>query len=220
MSLFKIFPQTEKEKEIKKIWIYNEQEPQFKRSDFDSDDLSAFPDSYSDFFDLKADECSDIEKEDSRRTTKSDTLRKLKKLSIVKLESISISSKAAQPQQIVNLNQSFQFAGCLKPSKQISTQTSQMEITQTCKITEDVTSIGIHRDFIRSLSVPPESAAFARQEKRPQADVQPKCALKGDGDKDTQKNEMKKNRVSIKPDLEIADFIPPMPVQCVMVRPK
>lgn len=145
---------------------------------------------------------------------------KLSELQIVKLEPISIPSTATPPQHIVNLKQSFTFPAVLKPSNQMSTQTSQISLAQNRVIIagENATNGSLH-GLIRTSSLPPESVALTNLAKRVQADVKPKILkMIGDGDK------LIGDRVDCsekrEPDLELADSIAPTPVQCVMIKPK
>lgn len=144
--------------------------------------------------------------------------RKKLELQIVKLDSISISSTESQMQQIVNVNQSFTFPAVLKPSQEISTQTSQIDLMKHCQPTANDQAAQAFRHFVkRPTSLPPENAALSNLEKRVQADVEP--TLLGDGDKKDNYEKDLTNELRM-PDLELGDFIAPPPVQCVMIQHK
>lgn len=170
--------QSENRKEVKSIWMNKQRETLSDESIFDSDGTSLLPDINSELFDL------DVYFKDQESTEIIDfeqlTSRKNFKLQIVKLDSISISPTEAQPQQIVNLKQSFNFSAVLKPTKQSSTQTSKIDLMKRCQQTSNDQTV--FRHFVnRPTSLPPENAALANLEKRVKADVKP--TLIGDGDK-------------------------------------
>ena len=182
---------------------------------YDSDGASVLPDSNSDLFDLNI-ECESFynDNESKDRIEYSSTsltkTQKLQKLKISKLDSISIPSTVSHPQPIVNLKQSFTFSSPFKPSNEISTQTSQLNLMNRFIITGDESSKA--RSFVRGSSLPPENAAMINLEKRVQADVKPKnfpgCQLEemiGDGRQIQSRQSFEHEQ-----DLEVSDCIPPI----------
>lgn len=79
----------------------------------------------------------------------------LEKLQVVELDRISIPSKHVHKQHIVNLRQSFTFPFTPKPSREIATQTSQMNL-MSCRDQN-----AFQRPIKRPASLPPENAALA-----------------------------------------------------------
>lgn len=209
------FSQSKKEEEVKSIWVHHKHEFNLP----DSDSVFNLPDSNSNWFDLDVDDsqysiiCGSRENIQPQPNTR---LSKLMKLSTVKLDSISIPSSAAEPQPIVNLKQSFNFK---QTSQEISTQTSQMELAISRKVFTDEED---RRRMFRSSSLPPENAALANLSKRVQDEVKPKInnEMIGDGYYNFTKETLEED--ASKPDLEIVDMIPPMPmpVQSVVLKPK
>lgn len=177
--------------------MFHERKSQFYENVSDSDGTLVFPESATDLFD----NCSYFNNGDSRSET--GLHEKLSKLSVVQLEPISIVSTAALPQHIVNLKQSFKFSA----SKQMSTQTSQINFAHRMIISSENVSSVFRRDVIRPSSLPPENVALTNLEKRVQADVQPKIEQIGDGDKIPFEK------------IDGVDCIPSSHVQCIM-KPK
>lgn len=168
----------------------------------------------SDLFDLEID-LKEQESEESIKQIHQISKKKMK-LEIVKLDSISISSTEAQ-MHIVNLKQSFTFPAVLKPSQQISTQTSQIDLMKHCQPT---VNDEVFRHFVkRPTSLPPENAALSNIKKRVQADIEP--TLVGDGDKRSNiEKDLNLTTEMRSPDLELSGFIAPSPAFCAMNQPK
>jgi hypothetical protein len=136
-------------------------------------------------------------------------------MQIVKLDAISIAPSAASVPKILHLKQCFTFPTSLKPSKEISTQTSQLNFA--CATSSQ-------RFMKRPSSLPPENVALINLENRVQPCAQSNIFKQsiGDGvDVSTVRDgdEMLKNGFRL-PDMELADCITPMPVQRVIVQPK
>lgn len=224
-----------KDKAIKEIWINHERGYQRNGDTSDSDEAPISHENLSNLYDLNTDKYNYFNKDvssHSLKLTQSELFEKLSKFSVVKLEQISIPSSVTLPQHIVNLKQSFMFSASLKPSKQMSTQTSHLNFTDNrLTIADGETSnglrLGSRRDIFRPSSLPPENIALANLEKRVKADVDPNPRLIGDGDGD--KNISGKTWKPRKPrldnsDLELSDCIPlppsQSPVHCVIIQPK
>lgn len=209
------FFQNEKEKGVKSIWIYHQRESKSNETVYDSDFVSVLPESNNGLFDLDIDGCSYLKNNESTECVKKSRKAKdqLIKLQMVVLEPISIPSTAMSSKHIVNLKQSFTFPGQLKPSKQTSTQTSQINLTQNrLLIADEKATNGSRHDMIRPLSLPPENVALTNLEKRVQADVRPKNkGMLGDGDK-LINDETKESKLQ---DADLGDFIQPTPTQCL-----
>jgi hypothetical protein len=149
---------------------------------------------------------------------------KVQNLQIVELEHISIPGTFAHPQPIVNLQQSFTFPSLfnLKPSKEISTQTSQIDVTQ-----NQLLSLGsrVSQVFVnRPASLPSQNIALTNLEKRAHDNNKSKKFFEevigdGIGLKAKAGNYEDKGN-SGKPDLELSKYIPTTGVQCVMIKAK
>lgn len=193
------------------IWVHHQ-------SEFKSDEVFFGSDSASNHLENNSDldvHDSIYESSNCESQEKFQPNSRLSKLSTVKLDSISIPSSAANPQPIVNLKQSFNFAAPFKPtSQEISTQTSQLELAISRKLFTDNED---SRRMFRSSSLPPENAALTNLSKRVQADVKLKLHNEaiGDGYIDFKKETLEEE--ARKPDLEISYT---MPVQCVVLKPK
>lgn len=209
--------------DVKSVWMLKSRGKESRETLSDSDSISIVPDSTSDDrFDLDIDDNNFLMQNYSQDSFKIPETKaeKMKKLRLVKLDFISIAPASAQPQHIVNLQQSFNFAAPFKSSKVISTQTSKIDL-----IENSTTEKSDQRRLCRPASLPPENIALVHLERRVQADVKPNTLgrMFGDGDQIISKHdnfelptpEMRK------PDLELADFIPsPAPVHCVMIKSK
>lgn len=158
------------------------------------------PDSNSDLFDLTMENGSYYNDSKENLPYSVTSMLKLQKLRVVKLEPISISSTASHPTPIVNLKQSFNFPSALKPSKEISTQTSQLDLINRVHA-ENSDS----KTRQRPTSLPPENAALINLGKRVQSDLP---EIIGDGNKVGSKKNSE-NQAKL-PDLEIAERLPMM----------
>lgn len=165
---------------------------------FESDGISIMPDSNSDLFDLTMGNGSFYN--DSRENLEYSvtSMLKLQKLSVKKLDPISISSTAAHFTPIVNLKQSFKFPCALKPSKEISTQTSQLDL-----FNQIANSDSKMRQ--RPMSLPPENAALTNLGKQVQSELP---ELIGDGSKIGSRNHAAIEAKA--PDLEVSERLPMM----------
>lgn len=190
---------------------------------YESDGMSVLPESNSDLeLDINSAFLNNVSSLESFKIRPS-TRSKMQKLSIVKLDSISIPSTQAILQPIY-LNQSFSFAASFKPSEEISTQTSQVDLRhQRMLLIHETPS---QRLIKRSTSLPPENKALTNLEKRTQVVFLPKKAeIIGDGkntnsDIDHEKKDPKQQGMF---DLEVADRIPilsKIPVQRVIIKTK
>lgn len=184
---------------------------------FDSDRESELPDSNSELFNLDA--AADLNYDDMRGNLRCKTPAKsiaLQKLRVAKLDSISIPPTVKLAPPIVNLRQSFTFPAAFKPCREIATQTSQINL---------MTSVDkklLQRPIKRPTSLPPENIALTNLQNR--VDVKPKNAEEVIGDGVANKtgeifDELLVNGFR-KPDLELADCIPPVGVQRVLIKPK
>lgn len=131
----------------------------------------------------------------------------LQDLQIVQLEPISISSTVAQPQQILNLKQSFTFPSSFKPATETSTQTSHISVVKLCAASGS--SLNLQQQTQRPSSLPPENKALTHVQKRVEV------KMIGDGLTESSK---KFGNASRKPDLELSGCIPPAPV--TSIQPK
>ena len=192
--------------------MHNEREPDFN-------EIDSFSDGSSPGF-SQSNICDNATNKSIQR--KSANLEKLKQLLVIKLEPISIASDTSQLKNTLNLRQSFKFSSFLKNSKQMSTQTSQINLSQNQLIIADERNTNQSRhNMLRPSSLPPENVALTHLVKRVQADAKRNHLLIGDGDKKVfEKTEKMYEHELLKPDLELADFIPPLPVQCVTIKPK
>lgn len=155
------------------------------------------PDSNSDLFDLTIENGSYYNDSNENVQYLVGSMLKLQKLKVVTLESISIPSSVSHATPIVNLKQSFNFPCALKPSKEISTQTSQLDL-----ILKDANSESKLRQ--RPTSLPPENAALTNLGNRVQSELHPE--LIGDGSKIGSKK-ITGNEAKV-PDLEVSECIP------------
>lgn len=209
--------QKTKDDDVRSIWTYNQRDLSSAGTSFSDKDF-VMSESNSDLINLSIDfpDCHG----DSASRKRASTQAKLQKLQISKLDSISIPSTAAN-QHIVHLKQSFNFATSFKPSKDSTTQTVELDLMQTRHQTIDESPS--QRSIKRPSSLPPENIALSNLEKRVQADVEPKFLTRiGDGVSLTL-NAVggSKDEINKQPDLEIAGCMDsPMPVQCVLIKPK
>lgn len=190
--------------------MYHQRDETSVTNNSDSDETSNNQESPNNLFDLDINkiiqnDCDSSESEEKPASEKN----ALQKLQMVKLDFISIPPTTVHAQQIVNLRQSFTFPFELKKSKEIATQTSQMNLVSCF----DQKSSQYLRK--RPASLPPENAALINLEKI--VDLKAKSFEENIGDGlnvDDRKINVRK------PDLELADCISPSGVQCVLMKPK
>ena len=191
--------------------MYHQRGTKSDETFFDSDETSELRDSNSDLFDLEIHEHSKHDDVNEKFKQKMQRKKKslLQKLRVVKLDNISIPPSISQAQHIVNLRQSFTFPVALKPSKEIATQTSQLNLTSNFN----------RYSLKRPASLPPENVALANLQNRVGTDVKPKNFDQniGDGLNNAPQLEPIANGFRA-PDLELAGCIPPVGVKCMLVK--
>lgn len=197
--------------------MHHQRETKSEETLFDSDGECELSGSNSDLFNLEIK--GNFYQDDLRATCKTPTNRNvLKKLQVVQLDFISIPASITQSQHIVNLRQSFTFPASFKPSKEISTQTSQINLMT------GLDKKSLQRPMKRPVSLPPENIALTNLQNRFEADIKLENLEQIIGDGVENKAEPKTNEIMLngfrKPDLELADCIPPMGVQCILMKPK
>jgi hypothetical protein len=132
------------------------------------------------------------------------TKNALLKLRVVELDFISIPPTFVPNQHIINLRQSFTFPFASKPSREIATQTSQMNLM----------SCYDQRPTKRPASLPPENVALTNLEKRIE---EPKKLPEPIGDGF---NVYQLAYEKSKSELELPDCIPHSGVQEILVKSK
>lgn len=199
-------------KEIKSIWVIQERENSSKETLYGDSDL----------FDL--DDNNFLNNDPSEENVHSrliPTQNIQDKLEIVALEAISIEPAKPILPQILNLKQCFTIPPPYKPNKEVSVQTSKIQLL----VTRKQTNISLANYKERPQSHPPDMTRdtnFLKMCIESEQNSKNLGDVIGDGLKNKivkPNEEFLKNGIR-KPDLELGVCFPPNPVQCIFIKPK
>lgn len=191
--------------------VYHQRGTKSDETFFGSDETTDPRDSNSDLFDLEIYE--HFNHDDVNKKFKKNTQMKknaLQKLRVFKLDNISIAPSITQAQHVVNLRQSFTFPVALIPSREIATQTSQINLMSN-------SDQNMQRyPLKRPASLPPENVALTNLQKRMGTDVKPKHFDQNIGDGLNNASQPEQTLIGFRePDLELAGQ---SVVQCVLLK--
>ncbi|CAO1430371.1 unnamed protein product [Diamesa hyperborea] len=235
--------QDQTEKEIKSIWVYKQRDSKSGESNCSSSDGISEEEvnSDSDLFDLDIEDTNYLINEAASKPSvpcavpSNIPLQRLN-LAIVPLDSISIKSSNTTPiPQILNLKQSFTFPPILKPLREISTQTSKIQLNLDLEMSllqREKSMFVCNKNIIagstdnelRPKSLPSDAVLPTSFFEKCLAGQNIVINAMGDGIEKTIQEvkplgETLENGMR-KPDLELANVIPPNSVNKAVVKPK